>query len=158
MFYDRTSKNFKHTTFAPGGRLAYAGTQTQAASSQPPVTSHQRLLCLFLALTMLLIPGFGANAAVKDEDVAEYKGVIEKMSSLVDRSTGTADNKAAADYIKATLSQLDFEVVDSQQFATPVMQYGRSSLSNPNRDIEIPIHPINSNAISPQKLPPPGII
>lgn len=108
-------------------------------------------------MLMLLIPGFGAIAAIQDENAAEFKEVIQKLSSFADRSTGTAGNKAAAEYIKAKFSQLGFEVVDSHKFSVPVMQYGKSTLTIPQRGITIPVRPLNSNAISPQKVVPPGL-
>jgi hypothetical protein len=121
------------------------------------VTSHQQLLCFALVVLMLLIPAAGAIAAVQAEDATEFKAFIQELSSLADRSTGTAGNKAAADYIKAKFSQFGFEVVGSHKFAVPVMHYGKSILSIPGRGITIPIRPINSNAISPQTIASPGI-
>ena len=114
-------------------------------------------MCFILILLLLFIPGAGAIAAVPDEDVNEFKGVIEKLSALGDRSTGTAGNIAAADYIKAKFSLLGFEVVGSHKFAVPVMHYGLSALSIPERGITVPIRPIDSNAITPQKITSPGI-
>ena len=120
-------------------------------------TRNPQLLFIVLLFLISALSGFSAYASVSNQDRDAFKEVIQKLSSFADRSTGTAGNKAAADYIKAELSQLDFEIVDSQQFATPVIQYGKSSLSIPDRGITIPIHPINSNAISPQKIAEPGI-
>ena len=131
--------------------------QRPATSNQRPETSNPRLLRLALVLLMLLIPGFGAIAAIQDEDATEFREVIQKLSSFADRSTGTAGNKAAADYIKTKFSQLGFEVVGSHQFATAVMQYGKSTISIPDRGITLSIRPLHSNAISPQKIGAPGI-
>ena len=128
--------------------------QPATRNPQPPTPNT---LCLVLIFLISALSGFSAYASVSNQDRDAFKEVIQKLSSFADRSTGTADNKAAADYIKAELSQLDFEIVDSQQFATPVMQYGKSSLSIPDRGITIPIRPINSNAISPQKIAAPGL-
>ena len=106
---------------------------------------------------MSLLAVTGAIAAVSERDAAEFQAAVGKLSSLADRSTGTEGNRAAADYIKAMFLQLGFEVVGSHQFSTPVMQFGKSTLSLPDRGITVPIDPINSNAISPQKIPAPGI-
>ena len=130
---------------------------SQPATRNPQPTTRTQLLCIVLIFLMSALSGFSADASVSNQDGDAFKAVIQKLSSLADRSTGTADNKAAADYIKAELSQLGFEIVDSQQFATPVKQYGTSSLSIPDRGITIPIRPINSNAISPQKIAAPGL-
>jgi cell division protein FtsX len=124
---------------------------------QQPANNYQHLLCLFLVLTALLIPAAGAFAAVTEADVAEYSGVIEKLSSLTDRSTGTAGNTAAAEYIVSKLSQLGFEEVNRHRFAVPVMQYGKSTLAIPDRGIAVPIRPLHSNAIQPQKIVSPGL-
>jgi hypothetical protein len=106
---------------------------------------------------LLLISASGVMAAMPAEEAAEFKSDIEKFSDLGDRSTGTAGNQAAAGYIKATFSQLGFEVVGSHKFAVPVMDYGPSTLAIPQRGITLPIRPINSNAITPQKIASPGI-
>jgi len=119
-------------------------------------SSNQRLLRLAIVLLMLLIPGVGAIGAIQDEDTAAFMEVVQTLASYGDRSTGTAGNKAAADYIKAKLSQLGFEIVDSHLFAVPVMQYGKSTLSITDRGITVPIRALNSNAISPQKIAAPG--
>jgi hypothetical protein len=129
----------------------------QRATRKPQPTTRAQLLFIVLLFLMSALSGFSADASVSNQDGDAFKAVIQKLSSLADRSTGTADNKAAADYIKAELSQLGFEIVDSQQFATPVKQYGTSSLSIPDRGVTIPIRPINSNAISPQKIAAPGL-
>lgn len=128
-----------------------------ATRNMQPATRNPQLLCIVLLCLMSALSGFSAYASVSNQDSDAFKEVIQKLSSFADRSTGTAGNKAAADYIKAKLSQLDFEIVDSQLFATPVIQYGKSSLSIPDRGITIPIRPINSNAISPHKIAEPGI-
>ena len=117
----------------------------------------QLLTCLVFAFLILLLSGFGALAAGPTQQRETFEEIIRELSSLGDRSTGSAGNQAAADYIKKKFSELEFEVVDSQRFATPVMQYGRSTLSISDRGITIPIHPLNSNAISPQKIAAPGI-
>ncbi|MBW2409058.1 MAG: M28 family peptidase, partial [Deltaproteobacteria bacterium] len=106
---------------------------------------------------MLALPATGTIAAVTDKDAAQYRAVIERLSALGDRSTGTPGNQEAADYIKDRLSQFGFEVVESHKFAVPVMRYGESTLSIPERGTTVPIHPIDSNAITPQTIASPGI-
>ena len=144
-------------TKAADARRPVSSIQHPASSIQHPVTRNPQLLCIVLLFLIFSVSGFSAYASVSDRDRDAFKEVIQKLSSFADRSTGTAGNKAAADYIKARLSQLDFEIIDSQQFATPVMQCGRSTLSIPDRGITVPIRPIKSNAVSPQKIVEPGI-
>jgi hypothetical protein len=115
------------------------------------------LLGLPLILLMLLIPAIDVCAAMQAGDAAEFKGIIEQLSALGDRSTGTAGNTAAAEFIKTKFSRLGFEVLDSHKFAVPVMQYGKSTLSIPERGITVPIRPIHSNAITPQMIASPGL-
>ncbi len=136
----------------PRTRNTYLATRTPLCAPRPALILGLAFLLLIYALS-----GFSAFASVSQEDRNAFREVIQKLSTLADRSTGTADNKAASEFIKAKLSQLDFEIVDSQKFATPVKQYGQSSLSILDRGITIPIRPLNGNAISPQKIPPPGI-
>jgi hypothetical protein len=133
------------------------GNQRLMTGHRHPALPDRRLLWLILVWLIFLIHTGAAIAAIPDGDASEFKEVIRNLSSFTDRSTGSAGNKAAGDYIKAKFSQLGFEVVDSHQFAVPVMDYGESVLSLADRGITIPIHPINSNAISPQKIGPPGI-
>ena len=128
-----------------------------AAQNLQPATRDTLLLSVFISLLICIISVRTANAAVSDLERDAFKEVIQNLSSLADRSTGAADNKAAADYIKTKLSQFEFEIVDSQKFATPVMQYGKSSLSIPDRGITVPIQPINGNALTPQKIVAPGL-
>ncbi|MEX1347259.1 MAG: FtsX-like permease family protein [Desulfobacterales bacterium] len=152
-----TERSDIHSHPAPRTPQPAPGDSQLATRNPQPATRNAQLFCIVFIFLLFAISGVNAFSSVSDLDHDAFKEVIQTLSSFSDRSTGTADNKAAADYIKATLSQLDFEIVDSQQFATPVMQYGRSTLSIQDRGITIPIRPINSNAISPQKIPAPGI-
>jgi hypothetical protein len=152
-----TERSDIHSHPAPRTPHPAPGDSQLATRNPQPATRNAQLFCIVFIFLLFAISGVNAFSSVSDLDHDAFKEVIQTLSSFSDRSTGTADNKAAADYIKATLSQLDFEIVDSQQFATPVMQYGRSTLSIQDRGITIPIRPINSNAISPQKIPAPGI-
>jgi hypothetical protein len=133
------------------------GKQGSVPGHRRAATSDRKLLCLILVWLMLLMPAAGVIAATQDDDAAEFKEVIRNLSSFADRSTGTAGNKAAGDYIRAKFAQLGIDIVDVHQFAVPVMEYGLSSLSLPDRGITTPVHPINSNAISPQKIAAPGL-
>jgi hypothetical protein len=138
--------------------------QQPVSNNQYPATSIQHqvsripqlLYCTFVAL-LLLISTSGVMAAMPAEEATEFKSNIEKLSDLGDRRTGTTGNQAAADYIKTKLSQFGFEVVGAHKFQVPVMHYDQSTLSIPERGITVPIRPIDSNAITPQKIAFPGI-
>ena len=140
---------------------AVDGNEYPASSIQHPGSriQHQasRTLSCMVVLLMLALPATDTMAAVTDEDAAEYRAVIEKLSALGDRSTGTQGNQEAADYIKDRLSQFGFEVVESHKFAVPVLRYGESTLSIAEREMTVPVHPIDSNAITPQTIASPGI-
>ena len=146
------SSRFRSSTESKLGWSDYQASSIRHRASGTPYL----LSCIFLTL-MLLFSATGAIAAVSDEDAAAYKAVIDNLSALGDRSTGSPGNQKAADYIKARLSQLGFEVVDSQKFAVPVLRYGESTLSLPGRGMTVPIHPIESNAITPQTIVSPGV-
>ena len=76
---------------------------------------------------------------------------------MVDRSTGTDGNQAAAVYIKERFEQLGFETIGTQKFAVPVVQDEKSTLSIPARGLSIPIRSLRGNAITPQTIPPSGL-
>jgi hypothetical protein len=161
MFYDRTSKNFKHTTFAPGGRLAYAGTQTQAASSQPPVTSSKRRAVKWYIAVLILLIGLlwapAATGAVTEKNLPDsFSDVINRFSSLKDRSTGSDGNAAAAKFLKEKFETLGYKEVGSYRFSVPVIQHARSQLTLPNYNRPVELHPITGNAVTPQTIAAPG--
>jgi cell division protein FtsX len=131
--------------------------QHRASSDRHPAYKVNKILGGILLLLILALPATGAIAAMQAEETAEYKRTIETLSALGDRSTGTPGNQSAAAYIKTTLSRLGFEVVGTHKFAVPVMDYGQSTLSVPERGMTVPVRPIESNAITPQKIGPPGI-
>jgi hypothetical protein len=81
-----------------------------------------------------------------------FTDIIGKLSSLGDRSTGTPENQEAALYIKEQLEQLGYEDVGSYRFSVPVIRNEKSSLSLPNRNIQIDLRPITGNAVTPQRL------
>ncbi|MBW2433188.1 MAG: M28 family peptidase, partial [Deltaproteobacteria bacterium] len=86
-----------------------------------------------------------------------FTDVIRKLSSLGDRSTGTAGNQEAALYIKEKFEQLGYENLGSYRFSTPLMRHIKSTLTLSNRNKPIELRPINGNAITPQTVAPPGI-
>jgi len=69
----------------------------------------------------------------------------------------TSRTTAVADYIKEMFEQLGFETIGSHQFAVPVIQDEKNTLSIPARDVSIPIRTLRGNAVTPQTIAPPGI-
>jgi hypothetical protein len=99
-----------------------------------------------------------ARAEIQEAELTdEFVHVVETLSLLGDRSTGSAGAEAAAAFIRERFSELGFETVDSMQFAVPVIQYGESTLSLPGQGHAIPIRPLAGNAITPQTIAAPGI-
>jgi len=135
----------------------------QVPRSQPPGSSRQlparhKWHCIFLILLHCLLWTSAAQAAITEKDLPDaFTDVIDKFSSLGDRSTGTAGNQAAAIYIKEELERLGFETVGSYRFSVPVMQHEKSTLTLAGRTDPIDLRPINGNAITPQTVPPPGL-
>jgi hypothetical protein len=87
----------------------------------------------------------------------EFTDVIRKLSSWGDRSTGTLGNQEAGIYIREKFEQLGFETVGSYRFSVPIMQHAQSTVSIPDRNLQIGLRPITSNAVTPQTVRPPGI-
>jgi len=83
--------------------------------------------------------------------------VVQKLSSFMDRSTGTPGSRAAAAYIKETFERLGFETVGSQKFSVPVIQTEKSTLTIPDRGLTVPIRAIRGNAITPETIAAPGL-
>jgi hypothetical protein len=97
-------------------------------------------------------------AAVTEKDLPDaFTDVISKLSSLGDRSTGTAGNQEAALYIKEKFEKLGYENLGSYRFSTPVMRHVKSTLTLSNRNNTIELRPISGNAVTPQTVGPPGI-
>jgi len=97
-------------------------------------------------------------AAVTEKDLPDaFTDVIHKLSSLGDRSTGTAGNQEAALYVKEKFEQIGYENLGSYRFSTPVMRHVQSTLTLSNRNNPIELRPISGNAVTPQTVRPPGI-
>jgi hypothetical protein len=121
------------------------------------VTSNQILWWLAFVSLILFLFRAGAAAEIPAEQAAQFKKTIQHLSSLTDRSTGTAGNQTAAKYIKDKLVKLGLESVATQVFTVAVVRYGKSTLTLPDRGLTVPIHPIRANAITPQMVARPGI-
>ena len=113
---------------------------------------------IFLSVTFIILFLFSipaTHAAATEQET--FKETVLRLSALVDRSTGTDGNQAAAAYIRERFEQLGFETVGTQDFAVPVILDEKSTLSIPARDLSIPIRPLLGNAVTPQTIPPSGI-
>ena len=102
---------------------------------------------------LLLLAAPAAMAEVSDE----FLESIRFFSSLEDRSTGTPGCQKAATHIYDRFKQLDLGKTARLQFAVPVIRHEGATLGLPDRDLEIPIHPLAGNAITPGAIPPPGL-
>ena len=116
-------------------------------------------LILALGVVLLGIGRAGVPAAEPSRPVPPGAGfeVVETLAALGDRSTGTPGNRAAADFIRRRFASLGYEDIHSHTFTVPVRQRGPSRLRLPERDADLPIYPLNANAISPETIPPGGL-
>lgn len=88
---------------------------------------------------------------------SHIRQTIETLSDLGDRSSGTPGCKQAAQYVREQFEQMGFENVGTHRFSLPVLRDHGSFLHLPEKNQPIPLHPLKSNAISPETIPPPGL-
>lgn len=131
--------------------------QRPGIRSKRPETSNKRLRWLAFVSLILFLARASVAAEIPAEQAAQFKETIQDLSSLTDRSTGTAGNQTAAKYIKDKFVQLGLEGVATQVFSVPVIRYGKSTLTLTDRSLTVPIRPIRANAITPQMVARPGI-
>ncbi|MDF1593600.1 MAG: M28 family peptidase [Desulfobacterales bacterium] len=108
-----------------------------------------------IQLASLLTP-LPAGARVEAAHPNGFMDDIRSLSALGDRSTGTPGNKAAAEYIHKRFSDLGFKEIGVHQFSVPVLQHQNSTLFLADQNLNIPLFPIRSNAVSPGTIPPQG--
>ena len=126
----------------------------RAAGSQEPLA--KRTVCLILMVLMTGLLWIPTAGAVTEKNLPDsFSDVINRFSSLNDRSTGTAGNEAAALYLKERFEKLGYEV-GSYRFSVPVIRHTRSHLTLPGRSRPIELTPIIGNAVTPQTVAPPG--
>ncbi|WP_373501054.1 FtsX-like permease family protein [Desulfococcus sp.] len=107
---------------------------------------------------LLLIAFLAAPAAGEDnpETMAlELRKTIETLAGLEDRSTGTDGCSRAAGIIATAFSELGIETVDRFQYALPVRGPGRGALTVSGRTV--PLLPLQTNAVTPETIPPEGM-
>ncbi len=113
---------------------------------------------LFLVLLGCLLWSAAAAAEIAEQTLPDaFTDVIHKLSSLGDRSTGTAGNQETALYLKKRFEQLGYQNVGTFRFSVPVMRHVLSTLTLSNRNDPVELRPINGNAVTPQTVGPPGI-
>ena len=119
-------------------------------------SGRHRAMLRFVALLagiLLLAPLYAAASG----GAGRFENVITTLSAFGDRSLGSQGSQQAAAFIRETFTQIGIEEVGSQRFSVPVIHYGESSLSIPDRDLTVAIHPLRANAVTPQTIAAPGI-
>ena len=111
--------------------------------------------CIVMAACLLL--GSAPVGAVTEKNLPDsFSDVIDRFSSLPDRSTGTAGNVAAATYLKEKFETLGYKDVGAYRFSVPVIQHAGSQLTLPDRKRSIELYPISGNAVTPQTIAAPA--
>ncbi len=128
----------------------------KTTNSKPAISQRGWHLVLMVAF-ICLVPQESATASSQIHDPNQFLADIQTLAALEDRSTGTPGNSAAAQYIKNRLTSLGFDVVASQRLAVPTLQHRQSTLTLSPAGPSIPILPFLGNAITPQRIPDPGI-
>ena len=139
--------------------------KVEAAFRNAPLQIHhgnrgQKKIPLRALLTGIVLSAILAAAPVTGATAVEqpppnfksFAADIAALASFADRSTDTTGNSAAAAYIRKQFEQLGAEVVEGHQFSVPVIKHGISRLTIPGSDMDLQIHPILLNAISPQTV------
>ncbi len=115
-----------------------------------------------LVWTALMILGVlshnvASAAAIDPDSAGRLQETMETLASFADRSTGTSGSRAAAAYIRERFARLGFETVDIHEFSVPVMRHHASTLSMPDPEVTVPIRPLLASAVTPGKIPEPGL-
>jgi hypothetical protein len=126
--------------------------RTGAARPCSPLTCAAAILALGLFAGALC-----GHAAADDAQSVAFTESIGALAAFGDRSTGTAGNARAADYIRAALEQLFPGAVATHAFTVPVIRSGDSALSSPGRPGELRLRAMAGNAVTPPAAPPPGL-
>ena len=132
------------------------------ARRQRQETRRQQLAVKwYFAIVILLISvslAPTATGAVTEKNLPDsFTDVINRFSSLQDRSTGTAGNAAAAQYLKEKFEKLGYKDVGSYRFSVPIIQHAGSQLTLSKRNRPIDLHPIIGNSVTPQTIAATGL-
>ena len=118
-------------------------------------TCRHSLLLLLLLCPGLLLSAIPALAGIPDGPDRAIREGVAFLASLGDRSTGTAGNRRAAQYIQRQLAATGPAELGILDFQVPVLRHRGSTLTIGSSTI--PIDPILYNAITPENLPPDGL-
>jgi hypothetical protein len=125
-------------------------------SSAPFPGSLGTPLRLFILTGILLAPLL-ALAETHNHPEDDFGKHIEYLSSFESRATGTPGARTTAAFIKTKFNELGLASIGSHWFSVPVVRHGKTSLTVVGQNISLPIRPIKANAITPQKIPAPGL-
>jgi len=103
---------------------------------------------LYLTALLWWVP-FSARA---DEN---SQALLQQLTALGDRSTGTAGCEKAAGLIKGAFETLGIERLGRHRFLLPIIQYQSTNLTN--KDLQTPLKPLRLNALSPSVTPASGL-
>jgi hypothetical protein len=117
----------------------------------------RRVLALLAGLVLLAAAPSPGTAAVPVEPASAFQSHIEALAHLGDRSSGTAGQRQAADYIRAHFARLGIQTTGTQRFRLPVRRHHGSRLRLPERNLELPVQPLWVNAVSPETVAPEGL-
>lgn len=107
------------------------------------------LLCGVLFLFTFCLPVLAASAA---DDLQE---TVQVLASADDRGVGSEGNRDAAEYIRRRLEDAGPKELGSLDFLLPVLKHENTKLHLKGR--ELPLSPLEYNAITPENLPPEGL-
>ncbi len=113
---------------------------------------------MFFLVSLLFCFSLGAvdvALAENDNRADSLLQTVEFFASLQDRSTGSAGNKLAAEYIKTRFEAAQPVELDSVDFFVPMREVHDSTLTVNGQTI--PLSPLLYNAITPQSLPADGL-
>ena len=104
-------------------RQALSRRQRQESSRQQLAVKWYFAIVILL-VSLPLAPA--ATGAVTEKNLPDsFTDVINRFSSLQDRSTGTVGNAAAAHYLKEKFGKLGYKDVGSYRFSVPVIQHAK---------------------------------
>jgi hypothetical protein len=111
-------------------------------------------LSVVIVCWLLLLP-LPAMAAGGDGDVlSTHVGVLE---SYGDRSSGSPDIRAAADYIRSVFEGLALSDVGEMTFSLPVRRFSQCRLATEAGGVSLNLAPFAANAVAPDTLPTEGL-
>lgn len=105
-------------------------------------------------LTLLVLLGCSMSG-LSPIFAADLRETVHVLADPGDRSLGSAGNREAAEYIRHRLQEAQPTAIGSLDFHLPVLHQNHTRLQLAGGDI--PLNPIEYNAITPENLPRKGI-